>query len=91
MLRSTYLGVYPILLTIALCSSTAAGFGVDAHKIITQITENHLTETTKQAITQLTGGANLINIVLWPDRIRYTPGYQKSAPVSYTHLRAHET
>ena len=86
MLRSTYLGVYPILLTIALCSSAASAFGVDAHKIVTQITENHLTETTKKAITQLTGGADLINIVLWPDRIRYTPGYQKSAQWHYINI-----
>ena len=59
---------------------------MDGHKIITQITENHLTETTTKAIAELTGGADLITLVLWPDRIRYIPSYQKSAQWHYINI-----
>jgi hypothetical protein len=59
---------------------------VNAHKIITQITENHLTDTTTKAIAELTGGADLISLVLWPDRIRYVPGYLKSAQWHYINI-----
>jgi len=80
------LGIYTLLLALALCSSAASGFGVNAHKIITQITENHLTDTTTKAIAELTGDADLISLVLWPDRIRYVSGYQKSAQWHYVNI-----
>jgi hypothetical protein len=79
-------GIYALLLALALISSGASGFGVDGHKIITKIAENHLTDTTKKAIAELTGGADLINLALWPDRIRYLPGYKKSAQWHYVNI-----
>ena len=90
-LRPTYLGIYALLLALSLSGSGASGFGVDGHKIITQIAKNHLTDTTTKAIAELTGGADLIDLALWPDRIRYVPGYKESAQWHYVNIADDES
>ncbi|MDA0796829.1 MAG: hypothetical protein O2950_10415 [Proteobacteria bacterium] len=64
---------------------------MDGHKIITQIAKNHLTDITTKAIAELTGGADLIDIALWPDRIRYVPGYKESAQWHYVNIADDES
>lgn len=61
-----------LMLTIIFCllCSKSLGFGSEAHKAITQIAESRLTDSSKQNIQQITLGRSLLELAIWPDRIR---------------------
>lgn len=65
------IGFYAILM-FAL-SHTAHAWSQNGHRIVAKIAENHLTETTLQAILPLLEGEKLAEVSTWPDEMRSNP------------------
>lgn len=65
------IGFYAILM-FAL-SQTAHAWSQNGHRIVAKIAENHLTETTLQAILPLLEGEKLAEVSTWPDEMRSNP------------------
>ena len=74
-----------LMLTIIFCllCSKSLGFGSEAHKAITQIAESRLTDSSKQNIQQITLGRSLLELAIWPDRIRGQSEWRQSARWHY--------
>lgn len=54
-------------------SNNAHGWSQNGHRIVAKIAENHLTETTKQAILPLLKDEKLAQVSTWPDEMRSNP------------------
>ena len=68
------LGTY-LLTRLLLLSGEAFSFGAKGHRIVATITQNHLTEITRQAIVELNNGPKLEYLATWPDRIKSDPNW----------------
>ena len=73
------------ILTVIFCliCSKSAGFGLEAHKVITKIAESRLTDASKQHIHQITLGRSFLELAIWPDRIRGQSEWRQSASWHY--------
>ncbi|MFT7689816.1 MAG: hypothetical protein ACI88U_000526, partial [Porticoccaceae bacterium] len=69
------LGTY-LLTGLLLLSGEAFSFGAKGHRIVATIAQNHLTESTRQAIVELNNGAKLEYLATWPDRIKSDPNWE---------------
>ncbi|UOG72929.1 S1/P1 nuclease [Hymenobacter tibetensis] len=58
-------------------------WGVDGHRAIGKIAENHLSRRTKKEIQKLLGTETLPLVSTWPDEIRYYPEFKETAPWHY--------
>lgn len=73
-------------LTLCLMLSTLSlqvfAWGQNGHRIIGQIADTHLTETTRLAIQPLLAGDRLPEVATWADEMRSAPGefWQKDSP-----------
>jgi len=65
------IGFYAILMCIL--SQNAHAWSQNGHRIVAKIAENHLTETTIQAILPLLEGHKLAQVSTWPDEMRSNP------------------
>ena len=80
----------PITAYLIMFSSAALPFGADGHRIIAKIAENHLSDKTAQAVDEITAREDLGKISLWPDRIRYLPGWKQSKYWHYINIDDNE-
>ncbi|WP_247664789.1 S1/P1 nuclease [Pseudoalteromonas sp. MMG010] len=68
-----------IALTVCLISCTfvslkVSAWGQNGHRIVGEIAQSHLTDTTKAALVPYLNGASLAQISTWPDEMRSAPG-----------------
>lgn len=66
-------------------------FGVDGHRIIASIADNHLSEKTRRAVARIGDGESLTELALWPDQIRGAPEWRHSKSWHYINIQDHET
>ena len=72
----------PILLLL-LTPLRLWAWGVDGHRAIGKIAENHLSRHAKKEIQKLLGTETLPLVSTWPDEIRYYPEFKETAPWHY--------
>lgn len=69
----------------------AHGFGFTGHRVVGQIAENHLNDSSKIEIKQLLGHTRLAEIATWADEIRVDPRWKKANPWHYINVNRNET
>jgi hypothetical protein len=83
------LGTY-LLTGLLLLSGEAFSFGAKGHRIVATIAQNHLTESTRQAIVELNNGAKLEYLATWPDRIKSDPNWEHAKRWHYISINDDE-
>ncbi|MBD2716061.1 S1/P1 nuclease [Microvirga sp. STR05] len=58
-------------------------WGVDGHRAVGQIAENHLSRKARREVQRLLGTETLALVSTWPDEIRYYPEFKETAPWHY--------
>ena len=71
-----------VVFWLAVSSGQSLAFGIDGHRIIVTIAEDHLSDKTAAALAQISGGKPLAELALWPDQIR---GQQKWSHTKHWH------
>lgn len=79
-----------VVIWLALGSGQSLAFGVDGHRIIVRIAENHLTPKTAVALVQISGGKTLTELALWPDQIRGQQKWFHTKPWHYINIKDQE-
>ena len=82
--------VVAVVFWLALSSGQSLAFGVDGHRIIVTIAENHLSKKTAAALTQLSGGKPLTELALWPDQIRGDQKWSHTKSWHYINIKDQE-
>ncbi|GAA3930588.1 S1/P1 nuclease [Hymenobacter algoricola] len=68
-----------LFLLLALPLSLRA-WGVQGHRVVGRIAENHLTDKARKQIAQLLGSERLPLVTTWADEARYSPDFSFTAP-----------
>ena len=79
-----------VVFWLAVGSSQNLAFGVDGHRIIVTIAENHLSKKTAAALAQISGGRALTELALWPDQIRGQQKWSHTKPWHYINIKDQE-
>ena len=79
-----------VVFWLALSSGQSLAFGVDGHRIIVTIAENHLSTKTAAELTQLSGGKPLTELALWPDQIRGDQKWSHTKSWHYINIKDQE-
>ncbi|MBO0357851.1 S1/P1 nuclease [Hymenobacter sp. BT186] len=58
-------------------------WGVDGHRAVGKIAEQHLSRKARREVQKLLGTETLTLVSTWPDEIRYYPEYKDTAPWHY--------
>jgi len=61
----------------------AFGWGMNGHRIVAQIGEDHLSEAAAEQVNRITGGRSLAQIANWPDFVRSEPSWDCAKPWHY--------
>lgn len=75
---------------LAMSSGQGLAFGLDGHRIIVTIAEDHLSDKTAVALSQISGGKTLAELALWPDQIRGDQQWAHTKPWHYINIKDHE-
>jgi len=79
-----------VVFWLAISSGQSLAFGADGHRIIVSIAEDHLSDKTAAALTQISGGTALAELSLWPDQIRGDQKWAHSKPWHYINIKDQE-
>jgi hypothetical protein len=79
-----------VVIWLAFGSCQSLAFGVDGHRIIVNIAENHLTPKTAAALAQISDGKALSELALWPDQIRGAQQWSHTKPWHYINIKDHQ-
>lgn len=85
---------YKTLLVAALMSATylmGYSWGQKGHDTVCFIAENHLTDSTKNAVEKLLGGKSIVYYANWMDNASNTPEYKWSKTWHYKNIDADKT
>ena len=63
-----------LLISAIFTSTKSHAWGQNGHRIVGQIAQSHISETTKAAIKPYLDGESLAQISTWPDEMRSAPG-----------------
>lgn len=63
-----------VLISAVFTSTNAQAWGQNGHRVVGQIAQAHLTDTTKTKLLPLLSGESLAQISTWPDEMRSAPG-----------------
>lgn len=63
-----------LLIGAVFTSTDATAWGQNGHRIVGEIAQSHLTNSTKTALLPLLDGESLAQISTWPDEMRSAPG-----------------
>ncbi|WP_303311671.1 S1/P1 nuclease [Hymenobacter sp. BT730] len=58
-------------------------WGVDGHRAVGRIAEQHLSRKAKREVHRLLGTETLTMVSTWPDEVRYYPDFKHTAPWHY--------
>lgn len=90
--RVTCLRVLGVAALLALSiDASAFGWGMNGHRIVAQIGEDHLSETAAEQVKRITGGRSLAQIANWPDFIRSEPSWDCAKAWHYLTVEDGET
>ncbi|GAA3950568.1 S1/P1 nuclease [Hymenobacter algoricola] len=76
------------LLFLTLTPLRLWAWGMEGHRAVAQIAEQHLSAGARHEIATLLGTETLTMISTWPDEIRYYPGFKGTAPWHYVNTPA---
>ncbi|TGE18889.1 S1/P1 nuclease [Hymenobacter elongatus] len=68
------------LVCLSVLPFSLMAWGVQGHRVIGKIAENHLTKKAKDQIALMLGTERLPLITTWADEVRYSPEYASTAP-----------
>ena len=85
-----YVLTYICVLSLLMGNGPAYAFGTDGHRIIAGIVENHLSDKTTQRLKAITGGIDLGQLSLWPDKIRGSAQWKHTKSWHYINIADRE-
>ncbi len=73
----------PLLFLLSLAPARLWAWGVDGHRAVGRLAEQHLSRRTRREVRALLGPETLVMVSTWPDEIRYSPEFKDTAPWHY--------
>ncbi|PJJ60862.1 S1/P1 nuclease [Hymenobacter chitinivorans] len=68
------------LFCLSLLPVSLMAWGVQGHRVVGKIAENHLSKKAKDQVALLLGAERLPLVTTWADEVRYSPEYSATAP-----------